>query len=118
MSTSAQHKDRAEHNEFLRDELDNPFWDWAVIATFYAAVHYVEAYLAKNVPPVHSRNHEYRDSHIQRDPKIKAIYDDYKLLKTESHDARYSPHIPFEQTDVLRVQAYLKTVKDTILPLI
>jgi hypothetical protein len=118
VSTSDQHKQRAEHNEFLRDELDNPFWDWAVSATFYAAVHYVEAYLAKCNPPVHSRNHDYRDSHILRDAKIRIIYDDYKLLKTESHDARYLPHIPFGQADVQRVQAYLTTVKDVILPLI
>lgn len=118
MSTSTQHKERAEHNEFLRDQLNNPFWDWAVTATFYAAVHYVEAYLGKQAPPIHSKHHDDRDSNIQRDPRIRGIYDDYSLLKTESYDARYRPHISFGQADVQRVQEYLDAVKAIVVPLI
>jgi hypothetical protein len=116
LSSKDQHKEKAEHNKFLRDELDNPFWDWAVTATFYAAVQCVEAYFA--TIPLHSKNHEDRDSSIQRDAKIRSIYGDYRLLKDESRDARYQPYITFAQADVQRVQTYLQTVKNVILPLI
>jgi hypothetical protein len=45
------HQQQASHNEELANELINQvplkFKDWAVIAAFYAAVHYVEAFMAK-----------------------------------------------------------------------
>ena len=118
MSSVQEHRDKAEHNEFLCDELDNPFWDWAVTATFYAAVHYVEAYLAHGASPKHSKDHTQRDSTIQNDAVLKTVYDDYRFLKLDSIDARYRPHIPFGQGDVERAKKYLETVKAVIVPLI
>jgi hypothetical protein len=118
LSTSAEHKEKAESNEFFASSLQNPFWDWAVTGTFYAAVHYVEAYLAKHNPPVHSRNHNVRDSNVQGDAVLSTIYDDYRELKNECHDARYQAHITFTQGDVQRLQANLDAVKRAVVPLI
>ena len=118
MSTTAEHKAKAEHNDFFVSTLQNPFWDWGVTGTFYAAVHYVEAYLAKHNPPIHSRNHNIRDNNVQGDPLLTTVYDDYRELKNECHDARYQAHITFTQADVLRLQANLDSIKNAIAPLI
>ncbi len=118
MASTKEHRDKAEHNEFLVTSLQNPFWDWAVTGTFYAAVHYVEAYFSKNKPPIHSTSHKDRDSRIQRDQKLKAVYNSYRELQNESRDARYSAHIVFTQDDVKRLQVNLQEVKNLISPLI
>lgn len=118
MSTTPEHKAKAKHNEFFVATLQNPFWDWAVTGMFYAAVHYVEAYLATHRPPVHSRNHNVRDSNVQNDPVLGKVYDDYRELKNECHDARYQAHLTFTQADVVRLQANLAAVKNLVSPLI
>ena len=118
MPTSAQHRTKAENNEFFADELDNPFWDWAVTGKFYAAVQYVEAYLAKKAPAVHSPSHEFRDNQIQRDAALRPIYPDYRELKNESRDARYDASLTFAQADVARLEQNLDNIKKVILPLL
>lgn len=118
MSTIAQHRAKADSNEFLRDQLENPFWDWAVTATFYAAVHYVEAYLAAQKPAIHSKDHTMRDSEVERDVILRTVYDEYMSLKQDSKDARYNAHIEITQDDVTRVRADLETVKKALLPYI
>ena len=118
MSTSEQHRDKAANNEFLRDQLNNPFWDWAVTVTFYAALHYVEAYFAKKKPALHSKDHKMRDSYIRRDAVLGPLYRKYVDLKQESHDARYQAHIVITQSDVTRVQPHLEAIKKALLPLI
>ncbi|HEX3968839.1 MAG TPA: hypothetical protein VHW70_12805 [Edaphobacter sp.] len=118
MSNTSDHKAKAANNEFFVTTLQNPFWDWAVTGTFYAAVHYVEAYLATHKPAIHSRNHNVRDSNVQGDPVLKAIYDDYRELKNECHDARYQAHLHFSQGDAARLQTNLELIKKLLMPLI
>jgi hypothetical protein len=116
LSTKQEHVERAEHNEFLIKTLNNPFWDWAVTATFYAALHYIEAYLSTR--PYHSSNHEKRDNKIQTDSNLKPLWSVYRELKNESKDARYQPEVVFGQADVLRVATHLEVIKRTLKPLI
>jgi len=115
LPNTADHRKKAEHNEFLISTLDNPFWDWAIIVTFYAALHYVEAYLGTK--GIHAPTHPVRDSHIQRDSTLKTIYVDYRELENESRDARYDA-IEFKQEDVRRLQRNLETIKKALVPLI
>ena len=116
MPTKSEHREKASQNEFFVSSLGNPFWDWAVVGVFYAALHYVEAYLAtKNI---HSGSHPLRDSHVQRDPSLRAIYAKYRELKDESRDARYDAAVIFSQADVKRLQANLDTIKNLINPLL
>jgi hypothetical protein len=109
-----QHHDKAAHNEDLVRELNNPYWDWAITITFYAALQYVEAFLARKA--IHSRNHELRDDNIQRDPVLRRIYDDYRQLKDDSHDARYDARISHTQSDYGFAKGYLDNIKAVILP--
>ena len=46
--------------------------DWASIILFYAALHYVEAYLAKMGQ--HLRSHTTRDLIVGKDSNLKKIY--------------------------------------------
>lgn len=61
--------------------------DWALVALFYAAVHYIEAYLA--VSNQHLKSHATRDNVIGRDAYLKRIYIEYQDLKFYGFSARY-----------------------------
>ncbi len=97
-------------------ELDNPFWDWAVTGTFYAALHYVDGFLLTQGidPPRHSdRNH-----YLESDQTLGKIWPNYSQLYNDSKLARYEIH-KFSKDDVrLLIDNYLKTIKDLLNPLI
>jgi hypothetical protein len=111
-----QHLEKAVHNEDFVKEINNPYWDWATTTSFYAALHYIEAFFARKTPPVHSRNHEVRDDNVHRDPTLRKIYDDYRQLKDDSHDARYDARLQLTQTDYGYSKKYLDNIKAVILP--
>ncbi len=116
MPTTPQHRAKAEHDEFLSTELNNPFWDWAVTGIFYAALQYIEAYFAHQVHPLHPPTHVIRDSHIHGDPRLNPIYVDYRQLEDESRDARYDASVTFTQADVTRTRTYLERIKAVVIP--
>lgn len=80
---------------------------------FYTALHYVEAYLATK--RIHSGSHPIRDSNINRDSVLRAIYPDYRDLKDESRTARYDV-VKFSEQDVKDMQKNLETIKKVIVP--
>ncbi len=53
---------------------------------FYAALHYVDAYLAAK--PLHPPSHASRDNEIQNNGSLSAIYKDHRRLKDKSVAAR------------------------------
>lgn len=118
MPKKAEHSGKAAQNEFFVSTLGNPFWDWAVTGKFYAALHYVEAYLATRNPAIHSRNHAVRDSNIQADSVLKTLYVDYRELESECHDARYDASLTFSQGDVERLERNLDRIRKVLQPLI
>lgn len=61
--------------------------DWALVIIFYAAVHYVEAYLAKR--GIHLRSHASRDSYVARDSVLRQVWNEYQDLKYFGFNARY-----------------------------
>ena len=111
LTFTPQHLQRAEENESLarsmRLQIPNDF-GWRVTVTFYAALHYVQAYLSSHgqYPTVHSA----RDSAVQRDPRLKAIFPDYRELKDRSRDARYECSV-MSQQDVDDMDECLASVK-------
>lgn len=61
--------------------------DWSITILFYAALHYIDAFLAgKNLHPL---NHENRDDEIERNGSLTDLYRDYRRLKDLSRAARY-----------------------------
>jgi uncharacterized protein (UPF0332 family) len=88
--TKEGHLQQAAHNEkFIHQfDLDNTeFLDWAVIAAFYAALHWINAYLVtQNFKPA---NHETRDKAIVMYSVTKKIAWEYTVLKQHGFNARY-----------------------------
>jgi len=97
MPSKADHISKAEHNEKFASTLNSDgsyadYRDWVVTAYFYSAIHYVEAYLS--TLSRHSPDHRARDAVIGSDPDLQPIYSDYRRLKDDSTNARYSMWTP------------------------
>ncbi len=116
MPPKAEHRTRAEHDEFLVQNIDNPFFDWKVTGTFYSALHYVDAYLATH--NIHPATHSVRLGYVRTDPKLKPVSRDYRDLLNESRTARYEAATIFNPGDVTAAQRRLDSIKKLILPLI
>jgi hypothetical protein len=85
-----EHLTRAAENEALSKtlDLDNGCQaDWAVTMLFYAALHYIDAFLAGK--HLHPRDHDIRDSEVENNGSLSPIYNDYRRLKDNSIAARY-----------------------------
>jgi len=115
LPTKAEHKAKAEHNEYFVSTLGNPFFDWQVTALFYSALHYIQAYfVAKGINPPPS-THTMRNNHVSNDPTLRTIYVDYRELQNESRSSRYGVTPP-SQNDVQRLMGNLNTIKGVVGP--
>lgn len=84
------HLNQAAHNESLIEFLANtPNTDWAATATFYAALHYLQAYLLSKTPPQNPKRHGTRDAAIDNDTFLHDIRNLYRDLQDISEAARY-----------------------------
>src|ERR1035438_3009859 len=112
-----EHVAKAEGNaRFARSlTLDDPARiDWALIATFYAAMHYVEAFLATKGQ--HLRSHTTRDGYVGRDTHLRKIYGQYQDLKYYGYNARYET-THFQASDVTSyASVYLEAIRAHIEP--
>ena len=97
-----EHLIRARQTEALAARLDVSLGvgvDWAITMMFYAALHYVDAYLAGK--HMHPLNHEQRDWEIESNGSLSTIYNDYRRLKDLSRAAPYEiANFPKEKLDV------------------
>jgi hypothetical protein len=89
--------------------------DWALVILFYAAVHYIEAYLASSGQ--HLKNHTTRDSMVGRDSSLRPVFADYQDLKFYGFNARYevSGFSAHDITDVAskacaRIESHIKSI--------
>ena len=90
MGAQADHIQQAEHNESLFLALDarSPtFTDWQMTSLFYAALHYIDAYLA--IIGLHPKSHRERGRELASDQFLSSLFVDYQRLKDRSEDARY-----------------------------
>jgi len=90
--------------------------DWTLVVLFYAAVHYVEAYLAKHLA-MHVRSHTTRDRYVGRESNLKKVFSAYGHLKFYGYNARYELD-GFTVKDIQDAEKYLATVKAQIVPLL
>ena len=91
------HLDRAAHNEAFLETLSPGYQDWAVVATFYAALHYVDAALA--VGDQHPRGHAQRQWEVTRHGVLGGIANDFRTLYFRCNDARYQL-VPVQPKDI------------------
>ena len=97
MNSVADYMLQANHNaelaSYLRRE-KTTYLDWAATCLFYAAIHYVNAYLTHRDVPIPRRHRTQgglrgRSNIISADASLKTIYRAYRHLDDESRDARY-----------------------------
>jgi hypothetical protein len=119
LPTKEEHTAKAEGNAAfaLSLPLENQAkTDWALIALFYAAMHYVEAYLS--TIGQHLRGHTTRDNAVGRDSNPRKIYHEYQDLKYYGYNARYEV-CGFKPTDVTDIAAgEFAAIKTQIMPLL
>lgn len=85
----SEHLTRAANNEQFFYALDHSrYSDWAVTVLFYAALQYIDAYLA-SIGIYDPGGHDVRDGLIQRTTAIRHLWPQYKRLKNFSRNARY-----------------------------
>ncbi len=85
--------------------------EWAITATFYAALHYLEAYLATQ--GIHSQTHVERDQRVNSLPELRPLYGSYRRLKNQSLEARYGTR-QFPRSDVTATAGWLDQIKSHI----
>lgn len=100
-----KHISQSNHNADVNTYLDSDnsnYVDWSFTATFYEAVHYIDAYA------VHVEGFCPYERHYEREQWMKGqkfphpVFCDYSELKCRSEDARYLTHYSAFITDVER----------------
>lgn len=114
MPNRADHLARATENEELAGSLNLDKAcqvDWAITILFYAALQYVDAFLAgKNF---HPRSHDSRDTEIGNNGSLNPIYADYRKLKDKSRAARYE--VPnFHRNQLPQVEQQFQSIKSHV----
>ena len=106
----------AHDNEHLAGQLNldsAPARGWASTISFYAALHYEEAFFS--LRGVHSADHRTRDSNLCRHNETMNIYDDFSELKNISTNARYFGRYPNKTDFSVEVMPALQNVKAEML---
>jgi hypothetical protein len=97
MPSEAMHRAAAQRNEDLAARLADDAPEWAVVLAFYAALHWVDAYFARQGQ--HPRTHIERVRWIQQEGALLPLYDPYRTLRDRADAARY--HLtPFSSGEV------------------
>lgn len=86
---------------------------WGVVAAFYGAVHIVNAYIWES-HGIELTNHHHRGRHVDRDPLLAHVRDDYRRLASLGWTARYDPTARISLVDVHTAIVHLDHVIETI----
>jgi hypothetical protein len=81
-----------------QSELEPEPWEWVAVILFYAAVHYVNAYLWERYHLV-PKNHAQRTRGVDHDTAISVCSISYEILKNRGFHARYSEWFTFTESD-------------------
>jgi hypothetical protein len=91
MPRDDQHHQKARQNEQFANSINRSTTvaeEWAVVITFYSALHCVQAYFAR-FGASDCDNHKKRETEIARDDKLKPILPQYLFLYKLGHLSRY-----------------------------
>ena len=125
MKHHTEYIQQAAHNADLASHLRRTrkdCLDWAVTCLFYAAIHYVNAYLVKTHIPI-PRRHRGSDlknpgrlNIVQSNSVLSQIYREYRHLDDESRDARYELKRPSVSDYDTFLISQLVRIREFILP--
>jgi hypothetical protein len=96
VASEAEHIARARYNEnFARELSTNRHAEWKIIASFYAALHYVEATIVKSGGK--STDHSSRAEWVRRLSPLRKVSAEYFSLSNYAWEARYDPTTSFSK---------------------
>jgi hypothetical protein len=97
MPNETRHLEAAASNEALAIALleNQRSYPWAIVLGFYAALHWVDSFLARS--GIHPRSHAQRDVYVLN-TQLGSISVAYRTLTTRSREARYELR-RFTETD-------------------
>jgi len=113
------HKVKAEHDREIAKMLceKNIFPDWAIISSFYFALHYVDAYAHRckitAFEPTPTEARKGKTSHLKRKDFVRgnlgSLWDSYNRLYSRCRQCRYDPKffrfVPTDETKKLFEEA-------------
>ncbi|MYE54218.1 MAG: hypothetical protein F4X34_03365 [Chloroflexi bacterium] len=112
MPSVSEHLEQAERNESLYSDLCRlytsvpEYTEWEVVAFFYAALHYVDSWLAIS-EDIHPRNHAQRIGLVRNNNALRPISDEYRRLYRMSVLARYEmKHPSLQETRRIEINEY------------
>jgi hypothetical protein len=117
MPNLADHLLQARHNEeFYRATDKNAYSDWAVTAIYYAALHYIDSFLA-TTGMIDPGGHDVRDQQVRTRAELRPIGQLYFRLKSRSRNARYYC-ARFQPAELQRCfEGDLAAIRNHVLPL-
>lgn len=114
------HLEKAESNQRFLNSFDlyrTGFLDWAIVAIFYTALHYVDAYLASKGHVEIAGGHQERNSLVRE--QLSSIESQYMTLYWASRNARYIPDFRPTSGKVIKYKRYfLLEIKSYIMSLL
>jgi len=113
LRSSFAHLQQAERIEAFLKVLPpgHPYREWVVIAWFYSALHYVEAFLVTKSAAY--RDHDLRRSEMRRHAETTRVVVAYHQLHKAAKEARYDG-TPFTQKDLDELEPMFLQVKSTM----
>lgn len=121
MSRVENHIRRWRHNRKFLGQIPDGFPDWMVTATFYTAVHAIEALFAHDKLPA-SSNHDNRRQVLRSVNRYQQIYKHFDPLYQASRVARYqcdpNSWLPVEDVKSELIPRYLYPLEQSVRKLI
>ncbi len=101
--------------EFLRQSsTDDPaVREWVVIAAFYAAVHYINAYLWERLR-LEPSNHSERSDMVELFSELRPVVAQYRYLRDSAYSARYDPDWRMSEARVHEPVDDLETIASAV----
>lgn len=116
MPSKDQHLAQAHHNEefvAIFNLNTTPYIDWMVAGLFYAALHYIDSFLALH--GIHPSQHDVRDGCIIKVRDLSPIWIDYRHLKDDRRAAQYDI-VHFRPKDISNnIRPKFEAIKEFIL---
>jgi hypothetical protein len=111
-------RNRSLATELLSTQMQTPPFDWAVVIAFYAAVHYVNAYLWERDNRYDPGNHKNRGAKVRTLPDLRPIRRQYRLLNGLAYDVRYVETYRLNLTTARSALNDLRAIEAQIRPLL
>ncbi len=102
--------------ELITSSLRSFPYDWVIVIAFYAAVHYVNAYLWENDNQYEPENHQDRSGKIYALPILYHVRDQYRRLNRLGFNARYRETVHFNRNAAQSALADLRDIEAQIRP--